>query len=190
MDKERVILLKRTKYSEADLILRGLNSQGSKVHLFARSALKSKKRFGGGVLEPFHYIEVTYQRRRPDELDRLRPISEATLLKDFAGVRADYSRLQVGLFMLKTIDQWSKEGVPDGEAIFNLLGQSLKALEVVKNIQALRLQFWAKLLWLQGVLEGTEDFRELLSRPVSEADLIRVAPSGVEHMERALSRIT
>lgn len=190
MDKEKVILLKRTRYSEADLILRGLNSQGSKVHLFARSALKSKKRFGGGVLEPFHYIEVTYQRRRPEELDKLRPISEATLLKDFAAIRSDYGRLQVGLFMLKTVDQWSKEGVPDGEAVFNLLGQSLKALEVAQNIQTLRLQFWAKLLWLQGVLDGAEGFRELLSRPVGEVDQIKMAPSAADQLERALSRIT
>ena len=190
MQKERVILLKRTKYSEADLILRGITSRGAKVHLFARAALKSKKRFGGGVLEPFHYVEVIYQRGKTDDEGKLRPINDALLIKDFAGVRADYTRLQAGMFMLQAVDHWCKEGDTDGEALFHLLGQSLKSLEKVQNIQGLRVQFWAKLLWIQGVLENAQDFAALLSRPVAEADELDLSPRQLEPMAGQIARIT
>ncbi len=190
MEKERVILLKRTKYSEADLILRGINSTGAKVHLFARAALKSKKRFGGGVLEPFHYVEVIYQRGKSGEGDgKLRPINDALLIRDFQGVRSEYARLQVGMFMLQTVDHWCKEGDQDGRDLFHLLGQSLIALEKVQNIQGLRIQFWAKLLWLQGVLENAQDFGQLLSRPVAEADQLGLTPRQLEPMAGQLARI-
>ena len=60
MKTERLFILKVVKYGEADLLVFGLNSMGAKVPLFAKAALKSKKRFGGGVLESTHYIEATY----------------------------------------------------------------------------------------------------------------------------------
>lgn len=188
MEKERLILLKRIKYSEADLILHGINTQGAKVHLFARAALKSKKRFGGGVLEPFHFVEVLYQRQRSSEEGGLRPINEATLIRDFSGLRSDYSRLQVGVFMLQTVDHWSKEGETEGQALFNLLGQSLKALERVQNIQELKVQFWAKLLWTQGVLERAEEYAPLLTLSVADADQIKIPGAELERLSGLLAR--
>lgn len=61
MDRERIIVLKKTVYRDSDLIIRGLNSQGAKLSFIAPAALKSRRRFGGGVLEPTNFIEVVYQ---------------------------------------------------------------------------------------------------------------------------------
>ena len=62
MVKERAIVLRRLKHGEADLIVHCLNEQGTKVSLFAKSAIKSRKRFGGGVLEPTHLIYICYKK--------------------------------------------------------------------------------------------------------------------------------
>ncbi len=55
-EKTRLIILRTIKYSEADLIVHGLNTEGARINFMAKSALKSRKRFGGGVLEPTHYM--------------------------------------------------------------------------------------------------------------------------------------
>ena len=83
------IVLKATRYSEADLIVSVLTSEGQRLQLFARNALKSKKRFGGGVLEPTRYIQVSYEDRRSklggeSELHTLR---EASIIQAFEGLR-------------------------------------------------------------------------------------------------------
>lgn len=87
--KEKVFILKKTRYGEADLILQALTSRGARVSLFARAALKSRKRFGGGVLEPTHFIQAVYEewQGRGGESPLL-PLREATLLKGFEGLRS------------------------------------------------------------------------------------------------------
>ena len=60
MKTEYLFVLRVIKYGEADLIVSGLNTMGAKIPLFAKYALKSRQRFGGGVLQPTHYIKATY----------------------------------------------------------------------------------------------------------------------------------
>ena len=59
--QNRFIILKKMKYGESDLILHAISMQGEKLSFIARGALKSKKRFGGGVLEPTHFVSFTYK---------------------------------------------------------------------------------------------------------------------------------
>ena len=59
--QDRFIILKKMKYGESDLIIHALSSAGTKKSFIARAALKSKKRFGGGVLEPSHFVKLTYK---------------------------------------------------------------------------------------------------------------------------------
>lgn len=150
LKKNRGIVLKKTKYSESDLIIQMIFSNGEKMSLLARSALKSKKRFGGGVLDPLHFIEVAYSET---SADRMAVLNEALLIEDFPGLRSDYDRMEAALFCLSSISRVSQEGDEHSPALFNLLGHALHSLERVQNLSLFKSAFGLKLLYQQGVLE-------------------------------------
>lgn len=156
--QERAIILRKIRYSESDLILHCLNEQGSQINLLAKGALRSKKRFGGGILEPTHLLKLTYRKRENSVEDPLHWLEEASLLRDFSGLKQDYDRLEVAFELLQTVGKVSFEGLQDGEEVFQLLGHALMAAEKVKSLNQLRHLFQLKLLWLQGVLpEGLQE---------------------------------
>lgn len=147
---EKFILLRKMKYSESDLILHGLSINGAKKSFIARSALKSKKRFGGGVLEPTHFVQLTYKPARSE--GGLSVLQEAVLLQDFKGLRTDYDKLDLALFFLNCAEHVAQEGDTASSFLFNLLGHSLKALENSKKLPFLKMHFCLKFLYQQGVI--------------------------------------
>ena len=92
--KEKILVLRTFKHGEADLVVHGLNPLGARMNFFARGAMKSRKRFAGGVLEPTHYIEVTYKQGASSDSDPLHSLLEANLVRTFEGLRSNYSRLR------------------------------------------------------------------------------------------------
>lgn len=153
MDKiERIILLKKTKYSESDLILQGLDAQGAKKSFIARGALKSKKRFGGGVLEPTHFVQITYRESKNEY--GLNVIQEAQLLDGFDHLRTDYDRIEFALVMMNCVNHVSQEGDIGSEFLFNLIGHSLRFLNQQKefSLKIFKLHFYLKFLYQQGVI--------------------------------------
>ncbi|KYG62037.1 DNA repair protein RecO [Bdellovibrio bacteriovorus] len=149
--KDRFIILRKIKYSEADLILHALSPVGEKLSFIARGALKSKKRFGGGVLEPTHFVSFTYKQAEEGQLNVLQ---EATLLNDFPGIRKDYDRLELALHMIDCVSKVSQEGDNSSEFLFNLLGNALKAVETAKDPLVLKMHFYIKFLLQQGVVNA------------------------------------
>lgn len=149
--KDRVILLSKTKYGEADLILKFISATGEVYSAIAKSALKSKKRFGGGVLEPTHFISVALTQKGGVESERLRVLDEAQVIDDFSGLKKDYDRLVLALQFVKAVATVAREGDSHTD-IFNLLGHALKATETSRDLQFLKMQFNLKFLHLQGVL--------------------------------------
>jgi len=143
-------ILKRIKYLEADLIIHALSATGEKFSFLARGALKSKKRFGGGVLEPTHQALFTYQRSNRD--GGLHLLKEAQILHDFSGIRRTYETLEFALQVLECIEKVSQEGDPNSEILYNLLGHTMKAIEVTENLDVLKVQFYLKFMMQQGVL--------------------------------------
>ena len=111
MFKEKAILLKTTRYRDADLIVEALTAGGERLSLLARAALKSRKRFGGGVLEPTHYVQLHFDRAPGEDSERLHTLKEAQLLHDFSGLRADYDRLQLALYLVRVVGQVSRHGI-------------------------------------------------------------------------------
>ena len=150
LKKNRGIVLRTTKYSESDLIVQMILISGEKVSLLARGAVKSKKRFGGGVLEPTHYIEIMF---RPGQGEKLSVLQEATMLDAFPGLRTDYEKLEIAFFCLTTIGKISQEGDGHSEGLFNLLGHALRELQEAKNFDIFKTAFTLKALHQQGVLE-------------------------------------
>lgn len=169
--KERIIVLKTFKHSEADLIVHGLNPLGARMGFFARGGLKSRKRFAGGILEPTHYIEVTYKIGRSGEDDPLHSLLEAQLIREFSKLRSDYQRLETALYLLRLVHKLSQQGVVDSPDLFNLLGNALASAESSGDLEKLKTHFEMKLLASQGVLPS-EGFESWLSRGLSQHEQI------------------
>lgn len=188
----RVIILKSIKFSEADLIIHGLSSSGYFYSFIAKSALKSKKRFGGGILEPTHYVEMTYLEKPNKDLHIL---EEAVLLEGFDALRTNYEKLKMALYFLSLLEKVSRYSDGNDVRNFNLLGNALKCLDSVEvgskkenglenkfesqfksqldnnfkdNIEKLRVLFELKFLDYQGVLPPELLIPKLLNLNLSD----------------------
>lgn len=150
--KDKIIVLKIAKYSDDHLIVTGLTPNGSKLTLMAPAALKSRKRFGGGVLEPTHFIDIQYEQKFSDP-DKLPILKDAQLIESFEGLRTDYDKLNLAFYFLKIVEQTTKDEMPDSDKVFSLIGHALKSLEKAKDIASFRMHFEIKYLYTQGVLE-------------------------------------
>lgn len=166
--KDKFIILKKMKYGEADLILHALSVHGEKLSFMARGALKSKKRFGGGVLEPTHFVTFTY--KESGEEGKLNVLQEATLINDFAGIRQDYDKLEFALHVLECVSKVSQEGDKNSEFLFNLLGHTLKATETAKDVLILKMHFYLKFLLQQGVVNAEPWMAPFLKTTIADTN--------------------
>ncbi len=132
------------------MILHALSAQGAKVSFIARAALKSKKRFGGGILEPTHFVQFTF--KQAAEMGQLNVLQEAVLINDFQGLRKSYDHLEFALHILECVSKVSQEGDQHSEFLFNLLGHTLRATESANNVLILKMHFYLKFLLQQGVM--------------------------------------
>ena len=203
MKTERLFILKVIKYGEADLIVTGLNAMGVKIPLFAKSALKSRRRFGGGVLESTHYIEATYGNTSKSfrgvskteynySMGHNRNfyfLKEATLLHDFHKIRTDYDRLQLGLYMLKLVNHFCQEGLPDNAQVFHLLGNSLRVLETSTKLHKLQMAFELRLLKIQGILNEDDSMRKVLGGSILEHEQLKYGPCHYFFFKRVYKKI-
>ena len=172
--QEKFIILRKMKYGEADLIIHALSAAGAKKSFMARSALKSKKRFGGGVLEPTHYVQFTYKERRAD--NQLNVLNEAVLIDGFQYIRQDYDKLEFALFMLNCAYHVSQEGDADSHFLFNLVGHSLRQLGKTENLQRFKLHFCLKFLFQQGVISGEGWMNPFLKTNIADSEQIDQQP--------------
>lgn len=189
--KEKVFVLRKTRYGDADLILNCLTSKGSRISFLARSALKSKKRFGGGVLEPTHYIHALYEDKggsSPAE-QPLHTLKEASLIQGFDGLRNDYSRIEAALYVVKLIAEVVKEGDVDSADLFNLLGNTLRAAETSSRLDFLRIHFEVKLLANQGVLPLEPEEEILLRLPISEHEHLPLSETQTSLLRGRVKRV-
>jgi DNA repair protein RecO (recombination protein O) len=187
--KAKALILRATKYGEADLILQTLTSGGEKISMLARGALRSKKRFSGGILEPTHFVEVRY--KRPLQQDRICTLEEAVLLNGFEKLRLDYDKMEVAFFIIESLGKASQEGDAHAEGLFNLGGHSLKALEKSKNMKIFRLHFCLKMLLQQGTLEPESWMTPYLGTSMSEHEKIEDLqdPQSDLHLKWAESKL-
>lgn len=170
--QDKVIILRKIKYGESDLILHALSSNGGRINFIAKGALKSRKRFGGGILEPLHLLKVNYSERSGDSPDLLHWLEEAVILDDFAALKTDYDRLEVAFSFLQTFSKVVQEGLEEGPQLFDLLGHALKAAGKVRSLRRLRGIFFMKLLWLQGVLPAELQDHVFLKYKMTDVDQI------------------
>lgn len=166
------LILRTMVFKEADLQIDALNSQGGKHHFLARSALKSKKRFGGGTLEAMNYVHLTFEDRK-EKVDFV-PLSEARLLDGFEGLRSEYDRMQMGLSFVRDVSRLTVHGEENSASIFNLLGNALKKLEKTSELRILKLHFRIKLLFYSGYLPNEEGvFNSFLNEPLQSCEKLK-----------------
>lgn len=168
--RQKMIVLRKTKYAEADLIVQGLLESGIRVSLIARGALRSKKRFGGGVLEPTHQIEVQYQ--TPRQGQDLGVLQEAVLLRDFSQIRTNYERIEVALQIVEWLSHVSQESGDDLQDLYHLTGHALSALEDTLNLNAFLAHFMIRFLNQQGVLDHEPWMEPYLKVPMGKSKLV------------------
>lgn len=157
-----VLTLRTTLVNEADLIAFGITEEGKGVSLYARAAKKSQKRFGGGVLEPLHAIEVEAKLKTKSQEDSLYFISEAKLIKGFEGVRSNYAKIELGLQMAQTLAKILAKSDLDAVA-YRLFGHTLLQLQALpenpsaESLLDLELHFLVVLLVNMGWFEPNSE---------------------------------
>ncbi len=164
------LILKKIKYGEADLIIHALSREGEKMSFLARGALRSKKRFGGGILEPTHHVKLVYTTSSRSDMHSLK---EAQLLNGFEPIRKDYDKLELALMSLNCVSHVSLEGDSHSASLYNLMGHLLKRLESLEDPEdliLLKVQFLLKFLLQQGVLDVEEWMRPFLKLNLNDPD--------------------
>ncbi len=185
MDTTKIIILRKIKFSESDLIIHGLSQRGGRLNFLARGALKSRRRFGGGVLEPTHYVQVTYHRKSSSPQEgQLNFLQEAYLIDDFQGLREDYSRLELAFHFIQLVSQTSQEGDEGSPELFNLLGHALRACSQSLNLDILKTHFELKLLHQQGVMPAETQHLSAFSRPLSHHGEIQIGRTELNQVSQ------
>lgn len=135
------IILKRLPYGDWDWILTLLTPNAGRVSAVARSARKSRKRFGG-ILEVFSALTVVLQSAQ----GRLPVLSEATLQNPFPRIRADYLKTIHAAYWGELLLAWLEEGPPQPR-LFKLFHRILSALDAEDGTpEALGIFYQIKLL--------------------------------------------
>jgi DNA repair protein RecO (recombination protein O) len=184
MQKVRGIVLKKILFQESDLIVKALLTNGEKATFFAKSALKSKKRFGGGLLDPLNYLEFQPGPKKTDS--EIIFLNEAQMVYEFPLLKTDYDKIKLALYFLKVLNKVEISGLDDSSRVFDLLLHTLRSLEKCKKHSVLKAQFELKFLSLQGVLEMTPDLEIFVKSSLYDCDKISLGPS-VEHVLRRSS---
>ncbi len=108
LKESEAIVLRTYPLREADLLVTLFTRLEGKVHAVARSAKKSKRRFGG-ALEPLTYVRAYYEDRERQELARL---DSCDVLESPLAGEVSYSRAIALAHVAELLD----ESLPDREA--------------------------------------------------------------------------
>lgn len=113
-------VLRRTNYGEADRILNILTPNG-KVSAIAKGVRKEKSKLAGGI-EMFSLIDFNIHFGRGE----MGIVTSAKMIRHYGEIIKDYPKMELAAGFLRKISKASE--VSDSEEYFNILGQSLSAL--------------------------------------------------------------
>ena len=119
------------------------------------------------MLEPTHVIRAHY--RKSNSENQLAVLEEAELLQGFEALRLDYDRLNEALFVVEVITKVSQEGEAHSEALFDLAGHALQALNNNLSLPHFKIHFGLRLLLQQGVLELESWMAPFLKTPMAKS---------------------
>jgi DNA repair protein RecO (recombination protein O) len=125
----QALLLKRTDYREADLVVTLFASGLGKVQALARSARNSRKRFGGS-LEPIHTLDVELDEPKRGDLFDLK---SATVSVPRLGLSQDLEKLQAAGKVLG----WLRDALPERHWEPELWDVTMRLLDTLETQRAL-----------------------------------------------------
>lgn len=148
------IVIRQTKYSEADKILTIFTKEKGKIQAIAKGARRPKNHLMGST-EIFCYSEFLMYNGKS-----LYNINQGQIIDAFYSLREDIYKLSYATFILELIDSSVLEEEPN-DLLFELLVKTLKTLSDMKdNFNKLLLAFQIKYISFVG-------FRPQLSECVS-----------------------
>lgn len=175
------IILKTNVFNEADLSVQVIANNGARKDYVAKAALKSKKRFGGGILEPSHYIDFSWR----EASSGIFYMEDAKLLESFDGLRNSYETLQTAMSGMQLVLKVSKEDL-EQEEVFHMLGNYLKLCADTNANKKTFLHFKIRLLSAIGILPNQQEFAEFQQTPLSHSESLKLSEERLSDIERAL----
>lgn len=145
--RDEAFVLRTQELGEADLIVRLFTRDSGVVHGVARSARRSRKRFGG-VLEPLTRVQLSWTEKAGRELHRIDSVEG---LRSFADMQSDPVLLSACAVIAELSEAFGRDGEADPKC-FDLLASVLDALERGGHPLVLVRYFEHWLLRLHGLL--------------------------------------
>ena len=137
------IVLRRTNYGEGDRILTLITEQGS-ISAIARGVRKEKSKLAGGI-EMFCVSDMVIHEGKNNKLGI---VTSAKMLEAYSDIVVDLERLEIGSNMLRMIHRVADSST--GPEYFNLLKQSLRALNAKQNINMIEAWFLLNFAKISG----------------------------------------
>ena len=185
----KALILRAKPYQEADLIIEALGSLGERHSFLAKNASKSRRRFGGGVLDPLQFVELFFT-ARSSGFDM---VHEGKILYGFPHLRQDYEKIQIGLHFLKLAQMVTRDGMDENKILFDLIGNALRTLEKSADPAKLKVHFEIKFLFYLGFYAPSDELTVFTQTPVSQNAKIEMSPRKVQdvlvHTSKYLERV-
>ena len=178
MPSVKSLILRAKPYQESDLIVETLNINGIRQSFSAKNALKSRRRFSGGVLEPLHYVELYYSQRKSG-IDFLH---EGKVIYSFPRLRESYAKIQLSLHFVQLILMATRPGMEENKLLFDLIGNSLHSLEKSQQLSLLRAQFEIKFLYYLGFYAPVDELQDFVRTPVRKHESLQVPDSKLREV--------
>jgi DNA repair protein RecO (recombination protein O) len=157
------ILLRRISYGDHDLIISYFSPDQGKISLMAKSARKSRRRFGG-CLEILSVSRLICRKGR----GKLCLLEESALQQPFSSLRSDIRKLSYASYWAELLYLWLQENSPQ-EELYRLL---LFVLESLENgsmpPEILHLLFQMKFMQISGFAPNLSNCC-CCRKPVSES---------------------
>ena len=138
------VVIRQTKYSEADKILTIFTKEKGKIQAIAKGARRPKSHLMGST-ETFCYSDFLMYNGK-----NLYSVNQGQIIDSFYSLREDIYRLSYATFILELIDSSILEEEPN-EILFELLIKTLKTLSnMTDNYKKLLLAFQIKYISFIG----------------------------------------
>ncbi len=184
--QDKVFVIRKTKYLERDLIVQTFSAQFGKKSFLVRGGQKSKKRFGGGVLETGNLILSEFKESKISS--KMGSLLEAEVINGYEKIRLDYDKINLVFYLFKLIERidWMET---EYERLYSLLNNCLISLENTDCLRSLKFIFHVKILYLQGLLPINNITQKWLRLEVKEAKSIDIKGSDFTQYEKIFSHL-
>lgn len=164
LHKTAAVILKSTRWGEADRIVTCYTLKLGKLRAVARGARRMKSRFGS-ALEPFTHSELNLFEKHGDTLYRL---TQADLQEPFAYLRQDLTLMGAAARIVNLVGAMTVDADRDA-LVFETLLQGLRALECSDDPRLTALVFQFRLLEGVGFRPQIDECAACGARPSERA---------------------